>query len=397
MRIIRAITVFVCLIFLCSCATKNSFHSELPSETSFNENAGRGDWVRIKLHLQSGKELSLMVDTGGPHTVLDKSLEPLLGKRIGTGTWFEPFLGGLVKVGLYHAPKLYLGKTQLVTSSRVYTYDLQKKSPGLMGILGMDCLRNYCVQFDFVNRKLRFLDPNLPGNEDLGEAFPLSIIFGLVVARADCFGTGRIFFCPDTGCNIADAMLKPRLFRRVSNEQKSVWNGQFTTLKNHTGMIAGFPKGTFGGKTYTNLIIMEWAGTWPAGDLIGLPLLARNLATFNFPKRMMYLKQESVEPLNGGVFSGVFLVVDATQFLDGLKAKSALPGWSKNDKGQVSGSREIPVESYPFSWSLNIQKNGDSTVYHYTVVRESKNSPWKLQKASHTDAKGRLIKEYPVP
>jgi hypothetical protein len=380
---------FACAAFLCSCATRNPIRPQLPAETSLNETAGRGDWVRIKVHLENGKEIPLMVDTGGPHTVLDKSLEPLLGKRLGTGTWFEPLLGGLLKVNLYNAPKLYLGDTQLITSDRVYTYDFQKESPGPMGVLGMDCLRNYCVQFDFVNRKMRFLDPNRPGN-DLGKAFPLTIIFGLVITRTDCFGTGKALFCPDTGFNYADAMLKPKLFRRMSKEQKPVMAGQAKTLK--TRPAAWFSKGTFGGEIYTNLTIMEWSGTRPAGDLIGLPLLARNLVTFNFPKRMMYLKQESIGPLN----EGVFLSLEAAEFLNSLKEKGQLLGWSKDDKWQGNVPGDVPNEAYPLSENFDCQKSNNPAVYHYTVVRASKNAPWELQKAWRTDAKGCIIEEYSV-
>jgi hypothetical protein len=43
------------------------------------------------------------------------------------------------------------------------------------------------------------------------------------------------------------------------------------------------------------------------------------------------------------------------------------------------------------------QINPDLSVYHYTVVQASQNSPWKLQKAWRTDAKQHLIEEYPVP
>jgi hypothetical protein len=387
----RILSVFLSLPLLCSGATQNPSRPKLPPETSFNQSAGRGDWVRIHLHLENGKEISWVTpDTGGYHTVLDKSLEPMLGKRLGIGIWIEPFLGGLVKVGLYKAPKLYLGDTQLSTGARVYTYDLQKESPGLMGILGMDCLRNYCVQFDFVHQKMRFLNPDHPGDQDLGKSLPLTIIWGQVIARADCFGTGKVFFCPDTGCQGCDAMLAPRLLRRISKKQEPVWSEQLAGAK-HSPKMALFSKGVFGGETYTNLTFLEWRVTWPAFNLVGLPFLARNLVTFNFPKRLMYLKQESVEPLN----AGFFIMLDAEKFLFDLAGKGQLPGWSKDDRGQFSGP--VPAEVYPFSETFAVRKFGDPTVYHYTVVRETKESSWKLQKAWRTGVNGHLVKDYPIP
>jgi pimeloyl-ACP methyl ester carboxylesterase len=39
----------------------------------------------------------------------------------------------------------------------------------------------------------------------------------------------------------------------------------------------------------------------------------------------------------------------------------------------------------------------DGSICHYTVVRESDGSPWKLQKAWRTDANGRVVEKYPIP
>jgi hypothetical protein len=51
----------------------------------------------------------------------------------------------------------------------------------------------------------------------------------------------------------------------------------------------------FGGETYTNVSIAEnVVKRWRHENLIGLQFFARNLVTFDFPKRIMYLKPESV-------------------------------------------------------------------------------------------------------
>ncbi len=46
------------------------------------------------------------------------------------------------------------------------------------GILGMDCLRHYCVQLDFEAKKVCFLDPKNFPDEDLGKSFPLAYDWG---------------------------------------------------------------------------------------------------------------------------------------------------------------------------------------------------------------------------
>jgi hypothetical protein len=61
------------------------------------------------------------------------------------------------RAGVYKAPKLYLGNTLLLTNPKIYTFNWQQFEPGLKGVLGMDCLRHYCVQFDFAHDKILFL------------------------------------------------------------------------------------------------------------------------------------------------------------------------------------------------------------------------------------------------
>src|SRR5476649_82801 len=72
------------LMLLCSCATEDSVRPNLPAEASMNTMAGRGDYLFVKLHLENGRDLIFAVDNGFPCTVLDKSLEPELGKPSGT-------------------------------------------------------------------------------------------------------------------------------------------------------------------------------------------------------------------------------------------------------------------------------------------------------------------------
>src|SRR5207244_10946810 len=86
----RMIGACVCLGLLSSCATApiwfpdDSIRPSLPADASLNKGAGRGDELYLTLRLETGEELLFVVDTGSPCTVFDKSLEPKLGKRLGT-------------------------------------------------------------------------------------------------------------------------------------------------------------------------------------------------------------------------------------------------------------------------------------------------------------------------
>ena len=108
-----------------------------------NKEAGRGNWLFVTLRLESGEELLFFVDTGMSVTLLDKSLESKLGKRLGTGRVLH--FDGTSEAGIYAAPKLYLGSTLLMTGSNILAGDLERPTSlsgrSIMGVLGMDCLR----------------------------------------------------------------------------------------------------------------------------------------------------------------------------------------------------------------------------------------------------------------
>jgi hypothetical protein len=91
-------------VLFCSSAIADPLRPQLPADVTMNKDAGRGNWLIVTLRLDSGQELPFVVDTGCPKTILDKSLEPELGKQLGVITIWT--LGGKRRTGLYAAPKL---------------------------------------------------------------------------------------------------------------------------------------------------------------------------------------------------------------------------------------------------------------------------------------------------
>jgi hypothetical protein len=104
-------SVAVGLLGLCSCATRNARGPQLPADVTMNREAGRGGLLLLTCRMADGEKLPLVLDTGSPITVLDKSLEPKLGKCIDVGTLRN--FGATQEVGLYAAPQLYLGRVPL--------------------------------------------------------------------------------------------------------------------------------------------------------------------------------------------------------------------------------------------------------------------------------------------
>jgi hypothetical protein len=380
MKITRLTFACAGLLFLWSCATTpepsaNAPAIELPADVAMNKEAGRGGHLIVSLRLEGGEELPLGVDTGTAITLLPKSLEPRLGKRLGTET-FEDF-GVKHKIGIYAAPKLFLGNTLLVTGSRIGTWD------DAIGILGMDCLRHYCIQLDFQARTLRFLDSEHLNVAELGRAFPLTGSGYAYIHHNGLFQEKSAELLVDTGHPL-DGMVESGLFQRQVLEQQTdpIALLKDGVVNDAVPDLARFPNCVWDGDTYTNLTIGKGRP-----NLIGLGFLARHLVTLDFPKRIMYLKQTSIGPLVDEDLEA------ALQCLRDLKEKGQLPGWPRSEKGTMR--LEIPPDSEIFQFAA--RRPGDSSLYHYQVTRTSEDSPWKLEKAWQTDANDRLVKVYPVP
>ena len=218
------------------------------------------------------------MDTGSPGTLFDKSLISRLGARLPLGTWTVPIADEQQKSGVYWEPKLYLGETRLKTGRLCAAIDFKhlSKEVGhpIMGILAMDCLKRYCLQLDFQAGKMRFLDSKQLDHAQLGKpiALKFSLYSQLFTDHAGFAGGKSARVLIDTGFN-GDGQV-----------EKGV-------VKGHDSGGAQLPTCYWEGETYTNLNVVI------GGNLIGLGFLARHLVTFDFPNRIMYLKQTSVGPL----------------------------------------------------------------------------------------------------
>jgi hypothetical protein len=383
---LRALGIISSLLLLCSCAAKPHASAivaatELPAEVSINKDAGRGNFLYVPLRMEDGEEFQFMLDTGSAATTFDKSMEQKLGKRSGKGT----SLGweGSGKVESYAAPKLYLGNTQLLTSDKVWV--------GGSKILGMDCLKHYCIQLDFAAGKIRFLNSDHLDTTNWGKAFPLTYWRNIpYIHHAGLLGKSGTNLLIDMGC------------RTDCLEEKSAIKGIAQIL----------PDCVWGGETYSNLNVAAVENA----NVLGLNFLARHLVTFDFPKQMMYLKQTSIGPLaTDGSKEIISDEIEApSDFFQSLKRTGQLPGLSKDDQGAICveaysnpGSKPTDEKSVAYvrayfrpghkSVTFNFCKNGDSVTYHYTICRASKTGSWKLQRAWRGGQNNLLIEEYSVP
>lgn len=99
------------------------------------------------------------------------------------------------------------------------------------------------------------------------------------------------------------------------------------------------------------------------------------------------------------------LTLEAVNFLKALLEQNQLPGPFKDEQPKQTSNFSLHVDlllkessssAYPARRTLYGRKHDDPSTYHYTVVRQSKDSAWKLQRAWRTSPDGRLLHEYPV-
>jgi hypothetical protein len=386
-----AVGTILSLLALCSCAT---IQPPLPAEVSMNKEAGRGGWLIVMVRLESGEPLPFIVDTGCPVTCLDKSLEPKLGKRLTDAIFLN--LGVSHRGGAHPPPRLYLENTPLLKAGTfVVTMDCKPWSAParlpFLGSLGMDVLKHYCIQLDFQNGQLRFLDSKHANKKDWGKPVHLTNIGdGCIAISENLVGAKGPASLIDTGCD-HDGFLATKLFQQWTNHATPPANGE-----------ARAPNGTLGGETYHELDLSGLAKTnhdsHSRFNIIGLHVLSQNLVTLDFPERTMYLKRTSDWPLanKDTEAAAASVAKSAAEFSKSLKQKGQLPGWAQNDSVRKTVFHFHYTDDLDFV-TFDEQKEGDLSVYHYTFTRASQNSPWRLQKAWRTDQDNKMIQEFPVP
>jgi len=85
-----------------------------------------------------------------------------------------------------------------------------------------------------------------------------------------------------------------------------------------------------------------------------------------------------------------------------LHDEGKIPGISKNEHGQfrcdfdfMISNRPVQV-TYPAIITLRGLKEGTVNTNNYTLIKQSKDAEWKLQRAWQADSNGETIQEWPI-
>lgn len=82
------------------------------------------------------------------------------------------------------------------------------------------------------------------------------------------------------------------------------------------------------------------------------------------------------------------------EYLSQLRQEGRLPGVGTNEHGHAYINGRL--NSYPYSLTMQLTKEGETSVYHYAITKVSRNSTWQLKRAWQTDSNGHFIQELSI-
>ena len=150
----RASALFIFLTFLSPLPAKP------PQVLAESPIFADGDGLFLPVHFE-GKRYLFVLDTGAARTIYDWSFRARLGDPLDSVPVETP--KGYVPRSTFQAPEATVGKMSLHTKQeRVFCADLEfaREVSGhqIMGMIGLDFLRQHCIRIDFDAGKLEFLN-----------------------------------------------------------------------------------------------------------------------------------------------------------------------------------------------------------------------------------------------
>jgi hypothetical protein len=236
-----------------------------------------------------GKPACFILDTGCTFSVVDGAYFPGLpplpgGVEIGTA-------GGTREMRKVVPPDLQVGPVSLRRSGAVLVHDLSafRVSAGrpIIGVLGMTGIKDFTVQMDFDDHKLKFLHPDDDRHPEWGKEFALKLDeSNNPYVRIRIAGEDEDLAI-DTGSNEFVGLL-PRTFDRLHEATKQPVISLPSLTANGTVEFREMRVAAFeaAGMKFQNVDFSETKTT----SACGLDFLERHLVTLDFPGHRLYLK-----------------------------------------------------------------------------------------------------------
>lgn len=258
-----------------------------------------------------GTEHLCVIDSGASRNVFDNSLRDMLGESLGQASATAAD-GERFEIETFHAPEIKIGTFYLKTVSksglkktrsalgfvgkedRVACHDMthfqEASGQKIEGFIGMPLFREYIVQFDFDDRRLRILPQSTSPNQDWGTEYKVSSSSqGLPTIAVELAGGSEEDCIIDTGYT-GTLSLESRLFSSLIND-KTMHSGHDVMLAQanghkqlQTGRLSKVKLGEF---ESNDLRVLEGGKK----SRIGMTYLRQFQVTFDFPRQRIYLRK----------------------------------------------------------------------------------------------------------
>jgi len=263
-----------------------------------------------------GKEYLFQLDTGCSTILFDISLRDKLREPKGTCKVKTP-AGTVGSSELFDAPRAFLGPLSL--KGTVGVVDLQPISSfhktRRHGVIGMNFLKDYCVQMDFDKGLVSFLKskpdrgifsflrPSTNKHPEWGERISIRYESGSgiphIAAKADgvnldfTIDTGYVHLIgqPDLPVSHSSGALESRVLNKLRSKihfepgqsVRTTGKGKESFDSDKAAVVSRF---SIGALEYKDAVFREGGES-----VLGMPFLSRHLVTFDFPNRKIYLKK----------------------------------------------------------------------------------------------------------
>jgi hypothetical protein len=227
------------------------------------------------------------IDTGSSISIFDLRLRPLLGEPNG-----DYYINGTLHAQKYWWPSARLGTMPLGSATPVACLDMgswrEKTGQEFSGIIGMDWLKSMAFRIDPDRGCICFLRGESLPPPFLSRGLPFKIERDRPLVKVDMADLGEFEFLIDTGFS-GGAVSAPEDLPRLAPAHRTkllekgyAWNSTGTYASCYFEL--------------ESLTIGEHRFVWPLlsegrGRLLGLDVWSRFIATFDMPRRRLYLEK----------------------------------------------------------------------------------------------------------
>lgn len=249
------------------------------------------------------KTYRFILDTGSAGVVYDVSFRSILGKSKKNEKVNSE--AGIFELAAFDSPEAFIGKIRLKTTSNVVMSDLKSirewSGVDYYGVIGMSFLRKHILKIDFDKGEVLFLKSL---EKDPGQALAISYQHGVIYTEALLPGLEpkeKFLIATGSDTNVSgtisnrdiNMLTTSHMAKRLSSNQESI-SLSGSTVKKVDFRLNSFTLGPF---TVRNPI---FSTSKKADNQLGLGYLSRFVVTFDFPRKVMYLKKGKAYDLPDG-------------------------------------------------------------------------------------------------